>query len=67
VASGTTDLAERRHTFSHFRLRIRPTLIELAGRQCGAGESGTAWVTLEAAQHYALPAPVRAILASLDE
>lgn len=53
------------HTFTHFRLAIRPLLIALAERPQAAGEPGTLWLDQAEALGAAIPKPVKAILQRL--
>jgi len=57
-----TLLAPIEHGFTHFRLRIHPMLIRVKRRTPLASETGVAWVEIEAALSYAVPAPVRSLL-----
>ncbi|MBI5329129.1 MAG: A/G-specific adenine glycosylase [Betaproteobacteria bacterium] len=52
------------HTFSHYRLHIRPWRIDVSRPQ-EAGEPGRLWLPLEEVADAALPAPVRRILEGL--
>ena len=58
-------LPERRHTFTHFRLRIVPRVFEVTALLPGAREPGGLWLTLADAQGAALPKPVREMLKEL--
>ncbi|MDP2793666.1 MAG: A/G-specific adenine glycosylase [Sulfurisoma sp.] len=51
------------HTFSHFRLRIRPLLCEVQS-QPRAAESDHQWLTKTELARAALPAPIRKILSA---
>ena len=53
------------HTFTHFRLSIRPLEIHLAPR--GSTPLGQIWLTPRDALDAALPAPVRTLLARLGD
>jgi A/G-specific adenine glycosylase len=55
-------LAPIEHGFTHFRLRIHPMLMRVRRRTLLASEAGVAWVDIEAALSYAIPAPVRSLL-----
>ena len=55
-------LAPIEHGFTHFRLRIHPVLMRVKRRTPCASEAGVAWVDIEAALSYAIPAPVRSLL-----
>jgi A/G-specific adenine glycosylase len=52
------------HGFTHFKLRIRPVLAQVA-RPPGVQEPGLLWLTLEDALGAAIPAPVKRILGEL--
>ena len=52
------------HAFSHFRLHIRPLLMEVEPSTV-AMEPGLQWLELSAIDRAALPTPVRRILAAL--
>jgi A/G-specific adenine glycosylase len=52
------------HGFTHFKLRIRPVLAQVA-RPPGVREPGLLWLTLEDALGAAIPAPVKRILGDL--
>lgn len=54
------------HGFTHFRLRIRPLLCEVASRAQRAAAPGHLWLNLEDAAQAALPAPVRTLIVSLS-
>jgi A/G-specific adenine glycosylase len=54
------------HGFTHFRLRIRPLLCEVASREQRAGAPGRLWLDMADAAGAALPAPVKRLLASLS-
>jgi A/G-specific adenine glycosylase len=60
-----TALAPIEHGFTHYRLRIYPVLLHVKRRKAVLGEPGVAWIDLEAALSYAIPAPVRALLQRL--
>ncbi|HYD56490.1 MAG TPA: A/G-specific adenine glycosylase [Burkholderiales bacterium] len=53
-------LAPLEHGFTHFRLRIRPLLYDVARRPSGAG-----WTPIADALSGAVPAPVRKVLKAL--
>ena len=54
-----------RHGFTHFRLTIRPVVVEVAAAGLRAAEPGLLWLQLHEATGAALPAPVKALLTSL--
>ncbi len=55
-------LAAFTHTFSHFRLRINPLMIQLSGKPLSAAQPGQMWLDIEDALGAAIPAPVRKVL-----
>lgn len=57
-----SELPELTHGFTHFRLRIRPWLVDAARLPATAAEPGSLWLQLEDARHAALPVPVKRIL-----
>ena len=52
------------HSFTHFKLHIRPVRLQLAPR--GATPAGQIWLPLSSALEAALPAPIRTLLEQLD-
>jgi len=54
-----------RHSFSHFRLHIRPVCLHLEPRPCSVASPGQQWLTPAAALQAALPAPVRTLISQL--
>jgi A/G-specific adenine glycosylase len=58
-------LAELRHGFTHFRLRIQPMLAHVV-RAPAMEEPGTVWLVPSEARGAAIPVPVRRILAGLE-
>jgi A/G-specific adenine glycosylase len=58
---GAKALEPIEHGFTHFRLRIRPLLVETRRDREGR------WLKPDEAERAALPAPVRALLARLSE
>jgi len=60
------ELAAFSHTFTHFKLHIRPVLLELHIRPLLAEQSGAEWMKQEDALHAALPSPVRRLLRDLQ-
>ncbi len=65
TAVACRELAGIRHTFTHFRLHIRPVLC-LVDRAPALGEPHRYWLPLAEAGQAALPAPFRRLLASPD-
>ena len=61
-----TALAPIEHGFTHYRLRIYPVLLHVKRRTAALGEPGVAWIDIEAALSYPIPAPVRALLEQLS-
>jgi len=61
----TKKLEALEHGFTHFRLRIRPLLCEVASRAPRAESPGRLWIDLTDAAGAAVPAPVRKLLARL--
>jgi A/G-specific adenine glycosylase len=55
-------LAPIEHGFTHFRLRIHPVLMQVKRRAPVTTETGVAWIDIETALTYAIPAPVRTLL-----
>lgn len=54
------------HGFTHFKLRIHPKLVWVKRLAPRAEQPGRVWINLEDALQAALPAPVRALLRTLD-
>ncbi len=63
-ALSVTALPPLVHTFTHFRLTLKPLLIE-AERLPHAAEEGLHWLSLAQVQSAPLPAPIRQVLKSL--
>jgi A/G-specific adenine glycosylase len=61
------ELGAFSHTFTHFRLHIRPVLLELQDRPLRAEQPGAAWMKREEALRAALPSPVRRLLLELQQ
>ena len=59
------ELAALEHGFTHFRLRIRPLLCEVAGKAPRAESAGRLWIDMADASGAAVPTPVRNLLARL--
>src|SRR5262245_45059832 len=60
------ELQALEHGFTHFRLRIRPLLCEVAPR-AGLESPGRQWLDLDDASAAAVPAPVRTLLGRVRE
>ncbi|MEW6590984.1 MAG: A/G-specific adenine glycosylase [Pseudomonadota bacterium] len=58
-------LAPLSHSFTHFRLHIRPVRLQVASRRDAT--PGRLWLPLADARGAALPAPVRTLLDRLEE
>ncbi|TCS72600.1 A/G-specific DNA-adenine glycosylase [Sulfuritortus calidifontis] len=54
------------HTFSHFRLHIRPQPLQVARRPARMNEPGRLWLPLAEAREAALPTPVRKLIEQLE-
>ena len=52
------------HSFTHFKLHIRPVQLQLAPRR--ASPAGQIWLPLSRALDAALPAPIRTLVKQLD-
>ena len=63
VAESAAPLPALRHTFTHFRLTLQPTLCRVT-KLPQAAEAGVEWVPLTAIDNAALPTPIRKILTS---
>ena len=50
------------HTFTHFKLHIKPLKIQLAHKSLRAAQPGSVWLDVEEALRAAIPKPVRALL-----
>lgn len=61
-ATRVSALPALRHAFTHFRLHIRPLLVEVSKPDA---RPGAIWLDPDSAQAAALPTPVRTLLASL--
>ena len=57
--AGDRPLPPIEHGFTHFRLRIRPLLRDIAAR--GSARSDGRWMSLAALERAAVPAPVRTL------
>ena len=65
--TGSHTLPDYEHRFTHFALRISPTLLECRERDMVASPTDRAWYTLEQALQLGIPKPVRATLESIAE
>lgn len=54
------------HVFTHFKLHIRPVLLELARKPRRLEEQGGIWLGLNEAMGAAIPSPVRKLLVTLQ-
>jgi len=63
--SSTRELEPLEHGFTHFRLRIRPVLCEVARTLPRAAAPGRLWIDLEDAAQAATPTPVKKLIARL--
>lgn len=64
--NGMKKLDALEHGFTHFRLRIRPLLCEVAARAPRVESSGRLWIDIADAPHAAVPAPVKKLLGRLS-
>jgi A/G-specific adenine glycosylase len=53
------------HTFTHFKLHIRPLLIRLACKPLRAEQAGSVWLDVQEALQMAIATPVRQLLKKL--
>ncbi len=67
TAGRGTDLVMLTHTFSHYRLRIFPSVLPVEKLGPRAEAPGRVWLSLADALGAALPTPVRKILLGLPE
>jgi A/G-specific adenine glycosylase len=65
TVTGSRVLPVLRHSFTHFRLSIRPVCLELQPRSPALAEPGRRWLNPAAALDAALPAPVRTLVERL--
>lgn len=68
---GISPAMERRlpdvvHTFTHFKLNIRPRILSGIDSRLAVHEPGLMWIDLEEALDAAIPAPVRKLLARIQ-
>jgi A/G-specific adenine glycosylase len=54
------------HGFTHYRLRIHPTVWQVTRRRIGTNEPGREWMRVEAALRRAIPKPVKMLLDQLS-
>ena len=55
------------HTFTHFRLQLKPLRLDVGKDQCTVSDAGEHdWYSIEAALALGLPAPVRVLLEKLQ-
>lgn len=66
--AGVENLADRRHSFSHFALDIHPVLVWLERAPDTIKETDSSdWITLETLTSMAVPAPVKRLLLELQD
>jgi A/G-specific adenine glycosylase len=63
----TAALAPVAHAFTHYALTIHPRRVAVASWPARAEAPGLVWLTPEDARTAALPAPIRRIVATLDD
>ncbi len=54
------------HAFTHFKLHIRPVLLELASKPLRTEQQGCVWLGLDEALGAAIPSPVRQLLLTMQ-
>ena len=54
------------HAFTHFKLHIKPQLLEVTNHSLSVLEPSQTWLSIEDAMDAAIPTPVRKILQSLN-
>jgi A/G-specific adenine glycosylase len=64
--SRRTEMDAFTHVFTHFKLHIRPVLLELASKPLRIEQQGCVWLDLNDALGAAIPSPLRQILLSLQ-
>ncbi|MBU1214525.1 MAG: A/G-specific adenine glycosylase [Gammaproteobacteria bacterium] len=64
--SRRVELEAFTHTFTHFKLHIRPVLLELAHKPIRAQQQGCIWLDVDEALGAAIPSPVRQLLLTLQ-
>lgn len=62
-----TDLSEFTHTFTHFKLHIRPVLLHVAEPAQQAAQTKEIWLPVAQAEQLAIPSPVRSLLRKLTQ
>ncbi len=67
LPAGQTALPEFTHVFTHFKLHVRPMLVNLAQRHTVVAEARYTWLELDQVSGAALPAPVKNLLVSLSQ
>jgi A/G-specific adenine glycosylase len=65
--SEVSELPRIAHGFTHYKLDIEPLQLRVGALDPRAGEPGLVWLPLEDARNAAIPAPVKRILAQLQE
>jgi A/G-specific adenine glycosylase len=53
------------HTFTHFKLHIKPLKIQIARKPLRAAQAGSVWLDVDEALGAAIPTPVRSLLKQL--
>jgi len=66
VSAEERELPTVVHTFTHFRLNIRPRLLFGIRSRPAAQEPGRMWISVEDALDAALPAPIRKLLSQIQ-
>ncbi len=65
-AEAVDALVPIEHGFTHFSLTISPLVCRVSQPDPAAEQPGRVWVTPQEAEHYAIPAPVRKLIARLQ-
>lgn len=65
--AGTKVLPSFSHTFTHFRLSIKPVAITINDHPAGVSEPGSIWMEINEALSAAIPKPVKSILRDFAE
>ena len=65
IPAGVEELPGFTHSFTHFRLAIRPLMLMLDKCPQAAAEPGSVWMDFRDAQEAAIPKPVKSILQAL--
>ncbi len=63
--SRRVELSSFTHVFTHFKLHIKPVLLELERKPLRAQQMGGAWLAISDALESAIPSPVRRLLREL--